>query len=117
MISIKDRLLLRVAEDFDTMLNKALEKMTQDKIKEGEVTLKLKIDIRRSSLKEGGKEVNTVEPGFSHKVKSKLISSGQFEGAVLEALCLIGNSEENFELVEKKDAQISMFEKEEGIKA
>ncbi|MCX7772092.1 MAG: hypothetical protein N2376_03150 [Clostridia bacterium] len=111
MISIKDTELLRVSEDFDRMLNAAIRKMKEDSLDEGEINLKLKIELRKDTIEEGEKTAPIFEPSFSHKIKSKLIHSGFFEGVVTEKLVIVGD--EDMILIHKKDAQISMFEASE----
>lgn len=113
MISINDELLIRVANDFDTMLNATIQRMKEHQEDKAEVTLKLTIELTKDSIpKEDDDEILVDVPHFSHKVKSKWTGGRDFEGAIIEPLYIIGNDKEEYHLIRKKDAQISMFEED-----
>lgn len=117
MISINDELLRRVSSDFDIMLNATIKRMKEHFEDKAEVTLKLTIEMTKESIskEEEDGEIDKIlvdVPHFSHKVKSKWTGGKDFEGAIIEPLYLIGNDKEEYHLIRRKDAQISMFEED-----
>lgn len=113
MISINDELLRRVSSDFDIMLNATIKRMKEHFEDKAEVTLKLTIEMTKDSIPTEDDEAILVDvPHFSHKVKSKWTGGKDFEGAIIEPLYLIGNDKEEYHLIRRKDAQISMFEED-----
>lgn len=112
MISIKDELLQRVVNDFDTMLNATIERMKEHQEEKAEITLKLTIELTKESILDNDKEVPVDVPHFSHKVRSKWTGGKDFEGAIVEPLVIIGQSMEEYHLVRRKDAQVSLFDME-----
>ena len=95
------------------MLNATIKRMKEHFEDKAEVTLKLTIEMTKDSIPNGNDEEILVDvPHFSHKVKSKWTGGKDFEGAIIEPLYLIGNDNEEYHLIRRKDAQISMFEKD-----
>ena len=113
MLSINDPLMGKVASDFDLMLNATVQRMKEHQEEKGEVTLKLTIELTKDSIPKEDDEAIWVDvPHFKHKVKAKWTGGNDFEGSILEPLYLI-KDEEEYHLIRKKEAQISMFENEE----
>lgn len=113
MLSIKDPLLSRVVDDFDMMLNATIERMKEHHEEKGEITLKLNIELTKDRLDDPEnpeRKIPVDVPHIGHKVKSKWSGGRDFEGAVTESMCLVGKEKEDYRLIRRKDAQISMFE-------
>jgi len=110
MLSIRDEMLHRVIVDFDMMLNATLERMKEHGEEKGEVTLKLTIEMKKDRIEIEDKVVVVDEPHISHKVKSKWSGGRDFEGAVTEQMYIIGKEKEDYQLIKKKDVQMSMFD-------
>lgn len=113
MLSIKDELLQRVVDDFDTMLNATVERMKEHQEDKGEVTLKLTIQLDKDYIvNDEGEQIPVDVPIFEHTVKSKWSGGQDFKGAITERLFLVGKEKEEYHLVRRKDAQLSMFDQD-----
>lgn len=113
MISINDELLRRVANDFDTMFNATIERMKEHQEEKGEVTLKVTIELSKDFINgEDDKQLTVDVPSISHHVKGKWSGGNDFKGAIIEPLLLIGKEKEEYNLIRRRDAQISMFDEE-----
>ncbi len=114
MISINDELLRRVANDFDTMLNATIERMKEHQEQKGEVTLKVTLELYKDYIVgEDDQKITVDVPSISHHVKSKWSGGNDFKGAIIEPLLLIGKSKEEYHIIRRKDAQISMFDNDD----
>lgn len=113
MISINDELLRRVANDFDTMLNATIERVKEHHEQKGEVTLKVTIELHKDFIiGEDEKKITVDVPAISHHVKSKWSGGNDFKGAIIEPLILVGKSKEEYQIIRRKDDQISIFDEE-----
>lgn len=117
-ISLGSELFHEMREGFDVVLNQLLVKMGERREDVGEITLKLKVELKQVEVEEFSEMEDcdsreAIVPRFTHIIQSVVQEKHRLMGATLENCEMVWDDvNKKWELQPLREAQMSFYEEE-----